>query len=203
MAVINFPNFLGPAVNAFEEFVTNFSAQWGIFDENGNSFTGLGQSFIGAIQSVETLGYNKSTMVSDFPVENGGFASYNKVEMPGLIAVTLSITGGSSDRTQFITEIERAINETSLFTVTTPEIQYLDYTIERYNYIRTSRKNVTMLSVELFMKQIRQVSVFTTANGNNIVNPTNPSSSSVREGGQVQARDAAQSTVTAVTNGVS
>ena len=144
--------------------------QWGIFDSFGNSigdpslFTGIVNTALQAVGFGSTLStgsveYDKETSVSDFPVEQGGFASYNKVERPATPIVIMLLDGSESDRTYFLNAIDAATKSTDLYSVVTPEVTYINYTISKYNYSRRAAKGATLLMVEIHLVEIRQVSV--------------------------------------------
>ena len=108
---------------------------WGIFDSSGDSlFQALNISLISSSTRLSTasLEYHKEARVSDFPVEEGSFASYNKVEMPSAPIVVLCLSGSASDRQSFLNKIEAAVQSTGLYSVVTPEVTYINHTIERY-----------------------------------------------------------------------
>jgi hypothetical protein len=202
MALLNIPHFFGPFNNAGENIINAFSAQWGIFNAEGEPFTGLGLNFLGATQSTQDITYNKIMNISNFPIQQGGFASYNKVELPGIASVTLNLSGSLSDRTQFINQIDAATRSTQLLSVITPEVQYINQSIERYSYTRSGNNNVSMLSVTLFMKEIRQVSARFRNSNNQINNPTNPNTSNTVNGGSVQGRTPTNRTQNTINSGL-
>jgi hypothetical protein len=147
-------------------------SQWGIYDQNGNllgidnsgslsiesiisnQITGGGDS----VQSTVSVEYNKENKISTFPVEQGGFATYNKVQLPANPVVTLALSGDESDRTQFLAAIESACNSTDLYNVVTPEVTYTNYSLERYNYRRSASRGMTLLIVEISLEEVRTVS---------------------------------------------
>jgi len=144
---------------------------WGIFDTAGNAladpakFTGLAGAAVEAAGvlwsstlSTHAVEYRKEMKISEFPVEAGGFASYNKVEMPANPRVTLAFSGTEADRTAFLTALDTATKSTNLYSIVTPEVRYIGYAIESYDYERRSQKGATLLTVELTLKEIRQVS---------------------------------------------
>ena len=148
---------------------TQTQARWGIFDARGRAlgdptqFTGvvgLGAAVlgVGATLSTNSVDYSKESRVSDFPVERGGFASYNKVETPAAPLVTLCFQGNEVEGRAFLAQVDAASKSTDLYSVVTPEVTYVDYNIERYNYGRHTSKGATLLIVELMLKEIRQVS---------------------------------------------
>lgn len=202
MSIINFPHFLGPFNNVGQDIINGFSAQWGIFNADGEPLTGLGLNFFGPIQSTQDIAYTKIMQSSNFPVQSGSFASYNKVELPGISRVTLTITGSVNDKMQFLTAIDTACKSTNLYSVVTPEVQYINKSIERYSYTRSASRNVSMLSVHLTLSEIRIVTAKFSNSGNKINNPSNGNSSNPVNGGRVQGKDASNQVENSVSGGL-
>jgi hypothetical protein len=206
MATLSLPNFLGPVNNYLQDFLNNFETQWGIFDANGDPLTGFTMSLVGAIQSTYSFTFDRENQVSSFPVERGGFATYNKVRMPATPSIVLNLTGSISDGTQFLNAIENACNSTQLYSVITPQVQYINYTIQKYNYSRTASQGATLLSVEIFLMEVIQVSVQTIpqtgGQNNSITNSNDPTAASSQSGGQVQPKAPSTQTTNAVNNSV-
>jgi hypothetical protein len=188
--------------------------RWGIFDAAGNQL-GVDSSSINPILSVlasqlsgstapvlSTFGvdYVKEMRVSDFPVEPGSFASYNKVETPANPLVTLTLAGSEDDRTNFLNAIDAACTSTNLYNVVTPEVQYVGYTIERYTYSRRASRGATLLIVEVSLKEIRQVSAAFTTVTNPIVNPQNPAATPQTNSGTTQPAASDTSTLRSLAN---
>lgn len=136
---------------------------WGIFDSKGaplvpssgfiNTLLGVGPTL-----STNAIEYVKETRTSEFPVERGGFAAYNKVETPGTATVTLCFQGSESERTNFLNIIDAACKSTDLYSVVTPEVKYLKYSFTNYNYQRKAVKGATLLTVDIGLREIREVS---------------------------------------------
>ena len=168
----NFPPIVKTGLGLIEGALwraLQIDSKWGVYDSKGKAlgdpakFTGvlgaaLDAAGVGSTLSTGSVEYTKATRVSDFPVEKGSFASYNKVEVPGLPVVTLCLTGSESDRTAFLNSIDTATKSTDLYSVVTPEVTYVNYSIEAYNYQRRAVRGVTLLTVELMLKEVRQVS---------------------------------------------
>ena len=147
-------------------------SQWGIYDQFwnllgidtagslsiasivSNQITGGGD----AVQSTVSVEYNKENKISTFPVEEGGFATYNKVQLPANPIVTLALAGDEPERTQFLAAIEDACNSTDLYHVVTPEVTYDNYSLERYSYRRSASRGATLLIVEISLEEVRTVS---------------------------------------------
>lgn len=181
--------------------------QWGIFDSKGNQLgasgdeNGIIQSIIvGSVLSTNAFEFVKETRISDFPVEQGGFANYNKVEMPANPVVTLALAGSEIDRTSFLNEIAAACVSTELYSVVTPEVTYVNYSIERYNYVRRAERGATLLLVEISLKEIRQVSASYSSVQTPINQPQNPNATSQTNGGIVQPAAPDQSVLKQLAN---
>lgn len=150
--------------------VLQIQTRWGIFNQSTGKALGNPTQFLdipasitnaiglGATLSTNAVDYRKETRVSDFPTEPGGFASYNKVELPATPTVTLCFDGSESERTTFLNQIEGATISTQLYNVVTPEIVYTGYTLEDYRYERRAVRGATLLMVQIDLIQIRQVS---------------------------------------------
>jgi hypothetical protein len=186
--------------------------QWGIFDSKGVALgdpLGLGGIVGGALEaaglastlSTNAVDYTKETKVSDFPLEQGSFASYNKVEAAAAPVVTLCFTGSESDRRTFLEAIDVAVKSTELYSVVTPEATYIDYSVERYNYSRRSSKGATLLLVEISLREIRQVSSQYAQSGNGQIDqPKDAGAAPVSDNGKVQAPTSDTSTLKAIAN---
>jgi len=150
--------------------------QWGIFDSDGKSLvdtglsgaSGIVLSSLGMQPILSTVGvqYGKETRVSDFPVEQGSFASYNKVETPAEPTVTMSFDGSEDKRANFLNVLDAACKSTALYSVVTPEVKYIGYTITRYSYQRYASHGATLLIVDIALREIRQVSAKFTSTEN-------------------------------------
>jgi hypothetical protein len=193
--------------------------RWGIWDQAGNQIglnttakTGSLQAVENALKSLATgsspavlstfgFDFTKEMRVSDFPVEGGSFASYNKVEMPANPVVTLAFAGTESERTTFLAAIDKVAISTQLCTVITPEAVYDNYTIDRYRYQRRAVRGATLLMVEVSLKQVRDVvASFSTAEVSPITNPQNPSATSAVNSGMTQPTPPPTSTLKSLAN---
>jgi len=178
--------------------------QWGIYDKSGNPLAdpskltgiigGVVQSIgFGSVLSTKAVEYVKDTKVSDYPVEGGSFVSYNKVEVPASPVVIFCFSGSESERASFLQSINDACLSTDLFDVVTPEVRYNNYSVESYTYQRNNESGVTMLTVEITLKEVRQVSaVFSSSADKTVKSPKNASATPSKDGGQVQPQPTAE-----------
>ena len=184
----------------FDIFQSAIAQRWGIYDQFGNAL-GTSNIFVDtlgtivsdvvglSVQSTSSISYIKETRISDFPIEQGSFASFNKAELPANPSVILAVGSNELVRAAFLKEIDAACKSTGLYNILTPEITYMNYSIEKYNYRRESMRGCTLLLVELYLKEIRQVSAqFSNNNNGQIQNPKDAGASPQINNGRVQTQ---------------
>jgi hypothetical protein len=129
--------------------------QWGIFDDKL-------QSVIDA-DSFLSFSDSKQSNIADFPVQNGGFASYNKVITPGRNAVRISKGGTQADRAALLRQIKALFATLGKYTIVTPEASYLNVNLESYEVTRRDSSQAFFLTeIDLFFREIQETqAVFT------------------------------------------
>jgi len=131
-------------------------------------------------------------------MEDGAFQSFNKVESPFDIRVTLTRGGSSANRTAFLDAILGLKKSLDLYDIVTPDKTYINVNLENYSYRRTSRSGKTLITAELFFKEIR---ITTSDSG---YSPAAPSGALPSIGGMVSGVVAGvQSAVNTITSTVS
>ena len=95
--------------------------------------------------------------VSDFPVEQGAFATYNKVNRPNTVKVKLAVTDMPTRRHAFLIALDAVLKSTRLFNVVTQDATYLNVTLEDYSYARTKIGGWGKVVAELAFLEVRQV----------------------------------------------
>ena len=137
---------------------------WGIYNAKG-TFTvtpGVGAQSTGLTpvlnpDSTLEFSYRRDFDVSDFPVVNGAFASYNKVQRPFEVQLRLSKGSTQQARTQFLNAIETLASSLTLYDIHTPEKIYQNCNLARWEVSRTSAKDAFFLTqVDLTFVEIRQ-----------------------------------------------
>lgn len=157
---------------------------WGVFDQSGNAALNP-DSFL-------DIDYKQDLRVSNYPQEEGAFASYNKVGTPYDCRVRMALGGDKASRTAFLAQIETMLKSIDLFTVVTPEATYTNASLQNYNYRRESRNGATMLIVDLWFIEVRVTGVATFSQ------PSQPSGADPVSNGQVQISPVSQSVINAV-----
>lgn len=185
--------------------------RWGIYDSKGKALGDpstiggvagalMDSAGLGSMLSTVAVDYSKETKVSDFPVERGSFASYNKVEAPSNPVVTLTVAGGESARRTFLEAIDKASKSTDLYSVVTPEKTYINYNVERYNYQRRNSRGTTLIIVEIALKEIRQVSAAYSKKA--VVAPKKVAATPSVDSGKIQSKVPKVSTLKSIVNKV-
>lgn len=123
-------------------------ARWGLFTRTGVLALNA--------DSVLAFDYRKDYAIATYPVEGGGFQSYDKVEKPFDIRLSLTKGGSESDRAQFLTEVERIVAGIELYTVVTPEAIYDGVNPVAYDQRRSARGGATLLQIDLLLSQVRE-----------------------------------------------
>ena len=154
---------------------------WGIFDEFGAP--------LAVADTALSVEYRGDSRISKYPQEQGGFADYNKVQIPYNARVQLACGGSDTRRASFLSSIEAAKQSTMLFTVITPDATYENANVVAYDYRRTTKNGVTMIVAELYLEEVRQTVVAQFANTQNSASQDSASLGQV----QGQAPTAAQS----------
>lgn len=129
---------------------------------------------------VETLDIGKSSTISSAPQEDGTFLSYNKIKNPYQITLRLICDGSDSGnmwenmlpgfvrglmgngvddvKKAFMTELDRIVEDTDLYYVSTPEKMYRNVNIIGYRIHRGPDGTSDMLIADITLQEVRQVS---------------------------------------------
>lgn len=130
---------------------------WGVFDANGNRVIDA--------DNVMSFDYRGEYSVSNFPVQNEAFASYNKVRHPFDTAIRMTKGKTQAERTTFLNQCQAVADSLDLFTILTPEKPYLGCNVTRMEMYRKEVKGAFFVEVELVFTQIQQVDAQYNING--------------------------------------
>lgn len=121
--------------------------RYAVFDSRGKR--------IADYDSVVAIGYQADSRVSDYPMEQGAFASYNKVQVPFDITVTLTCGGNDERRADFETAVTAARKSLELYTVLTPNATYKDVNFTSLSIRRTATEGANFIVADLVGREIR------------------------------------------------
>ena len=125
----------------------SFGQQWGVF---------LGGAPIIIFDTFVSIDYRQTWNISDYPVEKGGFESYNKVYTPFETRVRFASGGSEANRTALLASIAAISGTLQLYTVVTPEAIYQSVNVKHYDYHRTATNGVGLLTVDLWLEEVRE-----------------------------------------------
>ena len=137
------------AASTLESWLNKSSNRWLLADENGLPVVAF-TSFLSADIR------NEGKVVSA-PVEEGSFASYNKVATPLEADVTLGIQGDDATLQNALDTLTTLQAGTQLVSLVTPNAEYANLNLESFNYSRKRENGLGALFVELSLVEIRQV----------------------------------------------
>ena len=192
MSLINFPNVpnvpgvpsvardatavtsVTGAIGLLSQVYTEFmAARWGVFSAGGGRVL-WPDSFL-------DIDCKNGSWQATYPVEEGGFATYNKVDTPFDVRVRMAIGGDQVSRAVFLSTVEGMLKTLDRFTVVTPEKTYPSASLVNYMYRRETRNGASMLIVELWFQEVRTnaLSAYSAVKS--------PASANPVDGGTVQA----------------
>jgi len=128
--------------------------RWGIFTKDGLPLV--------IADTIVAVDFRIEARISDYPVETGGFQSYDKVMLPYDMRVVMTcggthpgLSGASMDKTLFLSNLTTAQASLDVFLVLTPDASYPNMNIVHYDYRRTRERGASMLHVEVWLQEIR------------------------------------------------
>lgn len=182
-----FPAGPGPVISGalagirlFDAFFTQPS--WGVYNSKGE--------IVIECDNISSFSYSNEANISDYPVQDGSFASYNKVQNPFESGVRMTKGGSQADRRLFIAQCEAVQQSLDLFFILTPERTYNDVNVTRFEMTRRGAKGAFFLEeCDLFFRQIRSVTATYTQTATAVgADPKNPSASNVQNQGTVNGK---------------
>ena len=137
--------------------------QWGIYLD--------GEPVVDA-DSVVTFDYRQEWTVSDYPLEQGAFQSYDKVQTPFDVRVRYAAGGSQQNRQALLDSIAVIASDLNLYDIVTPEAVYQSVNVTHYDYRRTATNGVGLLQVDVWCVEVR---VTAQAQFQNVQNPASAS----------------------------
>lgn len=113
-------------------------------------------------KSLLELDIESSGAVPAQVLEQGSFAAYNKTEEPLRITASIGIEGTPADLQDALSAINLLKQETTVFSVITPEFEYANMTVESFSYARKREEGRGALYVQMALVEVREVETATT-----------------------------------------
>lgn len=140
------------------------------------------------VDSIMDFDYRNEYDISDFFIQDGAFASYNKVANPFENSVRLIRTGTVADRSEFLDQIDTVLASLDLYQIITPERTYSNVNAYRVGVVRKGASGAYQLTeVDLYFREIRSVTAQYSTTSPVIPNPTMPSDMDPQNTGVVNA----------------
>lgn len=132
--------------DAVSLFAGLFGPQWGLF---------LDGAPVVVADNVVSFEYKQEWIVANYPLEQGAFESYDKVQTPFTVGLTFSAGGSETDRQALLDSIDAIAGTTDLYDAVTPEAVYSSVNVTRRNFRRTATNGVGLIMVDVMCVQIR------------------------------------------------
>ncbi len=147
--------------------------RWGVYGKDGRQVL--------VFETFVSIKFNQGSQISSFPVEQGGFSSFNKVDTPYEATIKLAHAGDQASRDVMLSALKRIVGSTELYAVATPEIVYPSANLVKYEYSRGDRNGSNLLLVDLTLREVRETAVLRS------LATREPSGADEQSNGQVQA----------------
>lgn len=148
------------------------ASRWGVFDDGGGRVL-VADSFIG-------IEFKNDSRQSNYPIEEGGFQTFDKIDTPYDARVTMAIGGDLVTRSLFLSTCDDMLHSIKLYSVVTPEKTYASASVVNVGYRRETKNGATLLTVQLWFQEVRtKVSI--------LFSGQNPASADVVSDGTVQS----------------
>lgn len=140
---------------------------WGIYKQEPKTETQNGVETVTVVadqlpvvsaDSVLTFGYTNEQDIPAYPVEEGGYANYNEVNLPPESSVRLSKGGSENDRREFLDQIHGLFETLQFYKIVTPERTYNNVRPIRFDFSRRERNGAYFFTeVDLYFREMRIV----------------------------------------------
>jgi hypothetical protein len=106
--------------------------------------------------TIEVFGDAGDARVARYPLEQGAFANFNKVQEPKQMRLLLVCSGEAMSIGDFLQQLEVMRLSTDLNDIATPDILYENLTLTHYDTQRRASSGVTMIRADCRFEEIRQ-----------------------------------------------
>lgn len=134
-----------------DTITVSVAVSWGITDLSGVSIFPAG----GGPDSYYSVGDDKAFNVPTYPVDDGGFQSYNKAEKPGAVHLIVTKMGAPAALQAFRQIIRTYLASTDLLNVVTPGWVYRRYNLIESTLERGPQQGAGLLRMTLTFTEVR------------------------------------------------
>jgi hypothetical protein len=119
---------------------------WGVYQDG---------ALIVKPDSIIAVEYKREWKIADYPQEEGGFESYDKVTVPFDVRLTMTKGGSKEARQKFLESIDTVAASLDTYDIVTPDVTYLSCNASHINYKRIATSGVNLITVEMWLVEIR------------------------------------------------
>lgn len=110
-----------------------------------------------AVDSVLELTVSRDSPTSDYRIEAGSFATYNKVQKALNVPLRLSVAGSELNRNAFLAWLEKEVSSIDTFDILTPETLYPSMTLTSYKIHRSAQRGAAKIDADCIFVEVREV----------------------------------------------
>lgn len=166
--------------DTFSTSSANQSNVWGVFDaSNKPAFS---------VDTYLEFAPNNAAKQSDFPTEQGGFNSFNKVQSPYKVNVKISQAGTLQQMQALLDTLKTLLVSTDFLSVITPMETYANCTLVDYKYRQTAKSGAGRIEATLTFEEAREVTATFTTVALPAAKVKNPGSAATSDNGKQQGQ---------------
>lgn len=120
--------------------------QWGVFLNGAPALT---------FDTFVSIDYRHGWVLSDYPVERGGFQTYDKVQLPFDVRVKFAAGGAEDNRISMLSSTEQVARSLLLYDVVTPEKIFTSVNVQHIDFRRTATNGLGLITVEMWLLEVR------------------------------------------------
>jgi hypothetical protein len=175
-------SFLDSVLTAdgFGIFGFDQQTQWGIFSNGAQ---------VVQAEAVHAFSFKQDWPISTYQTEEGGFQSFDKVELPFEPMVEFMTGGGDDAKRALLDSIAAIAGDLNLYDVVTPTAIYTSCNITHYDYDRKNERGVGLLKVMVHLMEVRVNATTQYGTATPITNAKQPGDNSKLNNGTAQAQD--------------
>lgn len=145
-------NALASAISVGRSFLDEaVGYQWGVYTREGKNLFPLAK--------ITGMSLNATASVAQAPLEDGGFAPYNKIIAPqkwGVTAVFMKDSlGTAGDQSKVLKKLEQQRREANSLILRMPGYKSSAVTLSGYEFDRTSQSGCDLLVVRMTLQEVR------------------------------------------------
>lgn len=132
--------------------------------------------------------YKQEFDLPTVPIQEGAFASYNKVATPYEMTLRMIKAGSLRERQEFLEKLETIAASLDFYNIVTPERTFVGSNITSWRFVRDGARDAYALTeVEITFVQIREVAAQYTSTAAKTADAANPSAQPVVNKGTLNA----------------